>query len=95
MLRKPFRIAKNDLAMRPIYHFNRKTIEGHILLCFMALAVSKYMEAKTNKSIKRIIELLRSITDAKIKNLLTEEIFILREQLPDEVGQLWKTLESF
>lgn len=92
---KAFRIAKSDLAMRPIYHFNRKTIEGHILLCFMALAVSKYMETKTNKSIRKIIDLLKNITDARIKNLLTEEIIIMREKISDEVKQLWKNLESF
>ena len=81
--------------MRPIYHFRRKAIEGHILICFMALAVSKYMESKTNKSIKRIIELLRSITDARIKNLVTGETIILRETLSDEAEKLWKTLEEF
>src|SRR5260370_11380734 len=38
-----FRISKSDLAMRPIYHFKKQTIEAHILICFMALAVCKYM----------------------------------------------------
>lgn len=89
---KAFRIAKSDLQMRPIYHFKRQTIEAHILICFMALAVSKYMEWKTGISIKRIMQLLKSITDARIKNKLTGEIVILREELTDEIEQLWKTL---
>jgi hypothetical protein len=89
---KAFRIAKSDLAMRPIYHFKKQTIEAHILICFMALAVCKYMELQTGKSTKRIIKLFKSITEARIKNLLTNEEIIMRMKLPEEVEELWKTL---
>ncbi len=91
---KAFRIAKNDLAMRPIYHFKRKTIEAHILICFMALAVCKYMELQTGKSTKKIVKLLRSITEARILNKLTGEIIVMRQKLPEEIKELWKTLAS-
>ena len=89
---KAFRIAKSDLAMRPIYHFKKQTIEAHILICFMALAVCKYMELQTGKSTKKVIKLLRSITEARIKNLLTNEEIIMRMKIPEEVKKLWKTL---
>ncbi len=89
-----FRIAKSDLAMRLIYHFKKQTIEAHILICFMALAVCKYMELKTEKSTKKIIKLLKSITEARIKNLLTGEIITMKQKLPKEIEQLWKTLSQ-
>lgn len=89
---KAFRIAKSDLAMRPIYHFRKQAIEAHILICFMALSVCKYMEIKTEKSTKKIIKLLKSITEARIKNKLTGEIILMRQELSEEVKQLWKTL---
>lgn len=89
---KAFRIAKSDLAMRPIYHFKKQAIEAHVLICFMALAVCKYMELTSGKSTKKIIKLLRSITEARIKNKLTGEIIVMRQELPPEVEQLWKTL---
>ena len=89
---KAFRIAKSDLAMRPIYHFKKQTIQAHVLICFMALAVCKYMELKTGKSTKRIIKLLKSITEARIKNLLTGKIFVMRKEVSEEIKQLWKTL---
>lgn len=89
---KAFRIAKSDLAMRPIYHFKRQTIEAHILICFMALAVCKYMELKSQKSTKKIIKLLKSITEARMKNLLTGKIFVMRKEVSEEINQLWKTL---
>lgn len=89
-----FRIAKSDLATRPIYHFKRKTIEAHILICFMALAVCKYMELRTGKSTKQIVQLLRSVTEARIKNKLTGEVVVFREELSGEVEQLRKTLSK-
>lgn len=52
-IEQAFRIAKSDLAMRPIYHFKKQTIEAHILICFMALTVCKYMELQTGKSTKK------------------------------------------
>ena len=87
-----FRIAKNDLAIRPIYHFKKQTIEAHVLICFIALAVCKYMEIKTQKSIKSITKLLKSVTDAHIKNLITNEEIVLRFEISEEIQQLLKTL---
>ena len=77
-----------------IYHFKKQTIEAHVLICFMALAVCKYMELKTGKSTKRIIKLLKSITEARMKNLPTGKIFVMRKEVPEEIKQLWKTLLS-
>jgi transposase len=91
---KAFRIAKSDLATRPIYHFKRQAIEAHILICFIALAACKHMELKTAKSTKKIVKLLKSITDARIRNTLTGEIIVMRQKLPEEVEQLWKTLSK-
>jgi len=89
---KAFRIAKSDLQMRPVYHFKQQTIEAHILICFMALAVCKYMELKTGKSTKKIVKLLKSITEARMKNLLTDKVFVMRKELPQEVKQLREKL---
>lgn len=87
-----FRIAKSDLAMRPIYHFKKQTIEAHILICFLSLAVCKYMELKTARSTKAILKLLKSITDARILNTLTNEEIIIRSELTEEIQKLLKTL---
>lgn len=89
---KAFRIAKSDLATRPIYHFKRQAIEAHILTCFMSLAVCKYMELKTGQSTRKIVKQLKSITDASIRNLLTDEIIVMRQTIPETIERLWKTL---
>lgn len=83
-----FRIAKSDLQMRPIYHFKEKSIKAHLLICFMALAVCKYMELKTGKSTKHILKLLKSVTDARILNTKTNEEVTLRSQITTETKQI-------
>jgi transposase len=87
-----FRIAKSDLQIRPVFHFKRQMIEGHILLCFMALALCKYMELKTKKSTKSIIAGLKGVTDARLVHRTTGEEFVLRTAINDEVHQLLKQL---
>ncbi len=51
-----FRIAKIDLETRPIFHFKEKPIKLHLLICFMALVVSKSIELRTGTSIKSFIQ---------------------------------------
>lgn len=87
-----FRIAKSDLQLRPVYHFKQTTIQAHILICFMALALSKYIEIKTGKTIKQIIKLLKGVTDAKILNTLNNEEIILRSEISDEIKQVLQQL---
>lgn len=83
-----FRIAKSDLEIRPIYHFKQQTIEVHILICFAALAICKYMEIKTGRSTRQIVKILKSVTDARIKNMLTGEEIIMRSEITTEINEI-------
>lgn len=83
-----FRIAKSDLQMRPMYHFRKNAIQTHALICFIALAICKYMEIKSGKSIRKLVELLKSVTDARILNTLTNEEILLRSDISDELKQI-------
>jgi len=87
-----FRIAKNDLETRPIYHFKETAIRVHLLICFMALAVSKYLELKTNISIKKTTNSLLNVTDAKIFDPFTNKTYILRSQIPDSTLKILSSL---
>jgi transposase len=73
-----FRLAKSDLEMRPIYHFKESSIKNHILICFVALAISVYLEIKNCKSIKFIVGELMSVIDTHILNKNTNKILIDR-----------------
>lgn len=91
-IEKSFRISKSDLKARPIYHFQIKTIQSHILICFMALATVKYMEIRTGKSTQKIIRLLKKITDARILDTITNETIVFRLEISDEIKRLLKQM---
>lgn len=76
-----FRIAKNDLEARPIYHHKEESIKNHMLICFVALTMSVYLEIKNKNSIANIVEILKSVTDAKILNKISNEIVL--DRVPD------------
>jgi transposase len=87
-----FRVAKNDLESRPIFHFKEDAIRVHMLICFMALAVSKYMEIKTDKSLQQIIRSLKQVTDARLLNTLTNEEIVMRTEVSEEVKNILEKL---
>ncbi len=70
-IEQAFRISKSDLQARPIFHYKEEPIKLHILICFMALAISKHIELKTGSSIKSFIHECKKITDARLKNKIT------------------------
>lgn len=85
-----FRIAKSDLEARPIYHHKENSIKNHILLCFVALSISVFLELKTGLSIRHIVKVLKTVTDAKIQNKTTKEILVNRKLLNKEAERLIK-----
>jgi len=54
-----FRMAKNDLRARPVFHHTRDAIEAHLTIVFAALAVARYLQGATGMSIKKIIRALK------------------------------------
>mgnify|MGYP001591765727 CR=1 FL=1 len=87
-----FRVAKSDLETRPIFHRKEDAIKTHILICFMALAMAKYLEIKSNRSIHAIIKTMKQITDARILNTLTHEVVALRMEIPEETKEFLKQI---
>jgi|GEM_PF-2461999 len=57
-----FRMLKSQLHLRPIYHWTRKRIEGHILICFLSLYISVFIEKRLEKS-GIIDEIMEEIED--------------------------------
>lgn len=54
----------------------------------MALSIAKYIEIRTGKSIKHNIDLLKSVTDARILNQINNQEFLLRSKVPDEIKNI-------
>jgi transposase len=58
-IEKSFRMSKSDLQARPIYHHKRESIEAHLTIVFTALAVSRWIEARTGWSIRKFVKTTR------------------------------------
>lgn len=66
-IEKSFRMAKSDLAARPIYHHTRDSIEAHLTIVFAALAVSRWIEDTTGWTIKRFVKTTRRYRTIEIQ----------------------------
>ena len=71
-IEKAFRISKNDLRLRPIFHYKKKRIEAHICLSFVAYTIYKELERllkakRSDISVTKAIELLDTIYEVTIK----------------------------
>lgn len=87
-----FRIAKNDLESRPIFHHQTEAIKAHVLLCFVALVVSKYMELRGGSSIRSIVDLLWGVVDARIVDSVTKQESVLRSEPSKDINSLLEKL---
>ena len=83
-----FRVAKSDLETRPIFHFKEEPINLHLLICFIALAISKHIEIKTGKSIRHFITEAKKITDARMLNTLTQKEVIVKGKITQPAEEL-------
>jgi hypothetical protein len=66
-IEKSFRMAKSDLAARPIYHRTRDSIEAHLTIVFAALAISRWIEHATTWSIKKFVKTMRRYRTIEIQ----------------------------
>lgn len=85
-----FRISKSDLEVRPIFHHKEESIKNHILLCFMALCISVYLELKTKMSIQEIVHQLRSVAEIHLESKITGNTIKTRGELSTTVREILK-----
>lgn len=87
-IEQAFRISKNDLETRPIFHFKEEPIKLHLLICFMALVISKHIELSTKHSIKCFIDECKKVTDARIYNQITQQEIRMRAKKSEKLSQM-------
>ncbi len=69
-IEESFKVLKSDLEGRPVYVKNEDHVEGHFLVCFIALLISRILEMKLDNkySIRRIQKSLLNATCRNIGN---------------------------
>lgn len=91
-IEQAFRISKNDLQTRPIFHFKEQPIKLHILICFIALVVSKHIELQTGLSIRKFIDESKKIVDGQLLNQITNKIASVKAQPSDKMKEILQKL---
>ena len=95
IIEQAFRINKNNLQMRPIFHWTARRIEAHIAMCYMSFVVLKQIEYKvalTQKiSISNIIESLIGVQASILKHIKTGDLYRLPGFMKNEARKIYKT----
>jgi hypothetical protein len=84
-IEKSFRMSKSDLQARPIYHHKRESIEAHLTIVFAALAVSRWIEARTGWSIRRFVRTARRYRTIQVQ--AGSRTITAADPLPDDLRQ--------
>jgi hypothetical protein len=82
-IEKSFRMSKDDLQARPIYHHKRESIEAHLAVVFAALAVTHHIEASTGWSIKRFVQTARRYRTTAIR--ASQHVLTAEDPLPTDL----------
>lgn len=88
-----FRMAKSDLRARPVFHRKRDAIEAHLTIVFAALAISRFIENRSEISVKHFVKLLRPIRSA-IVTINGREVFAEPEIQPEAASVLNRLLSG-
>lgn len=87
-IEQAFRVSKSDLRTRPVFHFKEQPIKLHILICFMALVVSKHIELKTGVSIRRFLDESKKTVDGQILNQITNKVVMVKAEPTKKMSEL-------
>jgi hypothetical protein len=82
-IERSFRMTKSDLQARPIYHRKRDPIEAHLTIVLAALAVSRWIEARTGWSIRKFVKTARRYKTIDIQAGI--HTFTAADPLPDDL----------
>lgn len=91
-IEQAFRVSKSDLQTRPIFHFKEEPIRLHILICFMALVISKHIEIKTGVSIRKYLDKAKKVVDGQILNHITGKYVTIQARPTEKTQELFGKL---
>ena len=91
-----FRIAKSNLEIRPVFHYNTDRIRAHFLICYMSLSLIRYVEFELHKNnlhypIDELHLLLNKMRIVKVHHA-DNKIYTLLENPPAELIPVYQAL---
>jgi transposase len=97
VIEESFRINKHTLSMRPIYHFTPDRIKAHILICYLAFAITRYAQQKINifdntLSIEKIRDALADIEVGILEDKTTGQFYKYPSRLGKEAAMIYRAM---
>jgi hypothetical protein len=89
---KSFRMARSDVQARPVYHRKRDSIEAHLTIVFAALAVSRWIEARTDWSIRKFVKTARRYRTIQIQ--AGHHTVTAADPIPDDLRQALNAINA-
>ena len=91
-----FRIAKNNLEIRPVYHYKDRRIAAHFAICFLSLSLIRtveYLLSQENQkiSLEQLFQLLRKVQSVEILN--KNQKFNILTDIPAELQSAYSALK--
>lgn len=92
-----FRIAKSNLEIRPVFHYTTRRIRAHFLICYMSLALIRYVEFTLHQNeldypFEQLHLLLDQMRMTKIHHR-DDTIYALLEDPPKELAAIYQALK--
>jgi transposase len=69
-------MSKSDLKARPIFHFTKDALRAHMLVCFMALMMGKYLEIKMSRLLRKIQDEIWRVHEIHLCYERTGEVYV-------------------
>jgi transposase len=91
-----FRIAKNSLEIRPVFHYTPKRIRAHFAICYMALALVRHvgfiLKTKNNHIPAEEFHLL--LDKIRVTQIVDSQnnLFEILENQPSELSSIYQSL---
>ena len=97
VIEESFRIQKHTLRIRPIYHFKPERIEGHILLCYMAFSLMRYLEYEMKKwdirmSMEQIRDTLWNVQVSMLHNETNDSWYRMPSYFSEEAKEIYQVI---
>lgn len=85
-IEKSFRMSKQDLKARPIFHRKHDSIQAHLTVVKAAMAIGHHLETQSDLSLKRLVRTLKKYRTFEI----TVQVHTIHaaSQTPPDISQL-------
>jgi transposase len=95
-----FRIEKHDIRVRPVFHWTAKRIKAHIVICFMAFAMIRFMQYKIKQktseafSAERIREELFRVQESVLVNTADNNKYVVPSKPSQDAVKIYEVMNK-